>query len=224
MFVSRTGFQYRKIISSSLCFRPQFRSFAAMVLPDDIVIERDEMLNFMKKCVVTAGAEESHALQLAEVLVDGDARGHYSHGLNRLDMYVRDLQQKTTACSGEPTVLNDKAATAWVNGNNLLGPVVGNYSMDLAIRKAKEVGVGWVVAKGSNHFGIAGHYSIRAMKEGLLGLAFTNTSPVCYPTRAAKAALGTNPLSLAAAATNGDSYVLDMATTTVAVGKRAESY
>nr|CAD7420927.1 unnamed protein product [Timema poppensis] len=34
-----------------------------------------------------------------------------------------------------------------------------------------------------------------------------------------QAALGTNPLTLAAPAQNGDSFVLDMATTAVAVGK-----
>jgi hypothetical protein len=34
-----------------------------------------------------------------------------------------------------------------------------------------------------------------------------------------QAALGTNPISLAAPGKNGDSFVLDMATTAVAVGK-----
>uniref|UniRef100_A0A1I7XP57 XK-related protein n=1 Tax=Heterorhabditis bacteriophora TaxID=37862 RepID=A0A1I7XP57_HETBA len=41
-----------------------------------------------------------------------------------------------------------------------------------------------------------------------------------YPTRSAIPALGTNPLSVGAAGTGGDSFLLDMATTTVAVGKQ----
>lgn len=49
-------------------------------------------------------------------------------------------------------------------------------------------------------------------------MAFTNTSPIMFPTRSSKAALGTNPMTLAAKATK-DTFVLDMATTTVAVGK-----
>lgn len=36
---------------------------------------------------------------------------------------------------------------------------------------------------GSNHYGIAGWYSLRAMKEGLVGLSMTNTSPLMSPTR-----------------------------------------
>ena len=43
-----------------------------------------QMRRFMVDCMTTAGACESHAAQLADVLVEGDKRGHYSHGLNRL--------------------------------------------------------------------------------------------------------------------------------------------
>lgn len=104
-------------------------------------------------------------------------------------------------------------------GNNGLGVVVGNFAMDLAVKKAKEIGVGWVVAKGSNHYGIAGWYTLRALKDGMIGISMTNTSPLMSPTRSKESALGTNPLSLAAPAKDGDSFVLDMATTAVAVGK-----
>jgi LDH2 family malate/lactate/ureidoglycolate dehydrogenase len=51
-----------------------------------------------------------------------------------------------------PTILKETAATAFVDGNNGLGPVVGNFCMGLAIQKCKESGVGWVVAKGSDRY------------------------------------------------------------------------
>ncbi|VDM92185.1 unnamed protein product, partial [Onchocerca ochengi] len=172
----------------------------------------------MVDCMTKAGTSKSHAQQLADVLIEADIRGHYSHGLNRLAMYVRDVQEDSCMKDGTPMILKEHAASAWVDGNNLLGPVVGNFCMDLAIKKGKEAGVGWVVAKGSNHFGIAGWYSMRAMKQGLLGMAFTNTSPIMYPTRSSTSALGTNPLTFAAKAKN-DAFVLDMATTTAAIGK-----
>ena len=47
----------------------------------------------------------------------------------------------------------------------------------------------------------------------------TNTSPLVVPTRGREKALGTNPIAFAAPATNGDCFVLDMATSTAAVGK-----
>lgn len=62
-------------------------------------------------------------------------------------MYVADIDSKTTNANAKPVVLKESPATAWVDGNNGLGPVVGNFCMQLAIKKAKSVGVGWVAAK-----------------------------------------------------------------------------
>lgn len=59
-----------------------------------------------------------------------------------------------------------------------------------------------------NLLGIAGWHSIYAEKHGLIGISMTNTSPILCPTRSKKAALGTNPISVAAPAKDGDSLVL----------------
>lgn len=64
------------------------------------------------------------------------------------DMYVKDIKTGICAKDGEPVVEKETAATALVDGRNLLGPVVGNFCMKLAIQKAKEAGIGWVVARG----------------------------------------------------------------------------
>ncbi|CAG2103471.1 unnamed protein product, partial [Medioppia subpectinata] len=119
----------------------------------------------------------------------------------------------------QPIILNESASTAWVDGNNLLGPVVGMFCMELAIKKAKQVGIGFVTVKGSNHYGIAGYYSLMALEHNLLGMSFTNATPIVVATRAQNPSIGTNPISLAAPGLNGDSFVLDMATTAVAKGK-----
>ena len=59
-----------------------------------------------------------------------------------------DIKSGTTAKDGEPVILKELAGTAWVDGSNVLGPVVGRFCTDLAIQKAKEAGIGMVVAKG----------------------------------------------------------------------------
>lgn len=63
-------------------------------------------------------------------------------------MYVKDINEGICAKDGEPVVEKESPATALVDGRNLLGPVVGNFCMKLAIEKAKDVGIGWVVARG----------------------------------------------------------------------------
>lgn len=63
-------------------------------------------------------------------------------------MYVRDVA--TGICDGSivPLIVQQTPATALVDGRNGLGPVVGNFCMELALKKAKETGVGWVAARG----------------------------------------------------------------------------
>ncbi|CAG2167508.1 unnamed protein product [Oppiella nova] len=116
------------------------------------IISRNEIQSFMKRAMIAVGTNISHAEILSDVLVAGDYRGHFSHGLNRLELYLEDITTKACKADGEPTVLKESAATAWVDGNNLLGPVVGKFCMNLAIKKAKESGIGWVVAKGRDLF------------------------------------------------------------------------
>ncbi|KAJ8321748.1 hypothetical protein KUTeg_000219, partial [Tegillarca granosa] len=108
------------------------------------------------------------------------------------------------------------------HGLNRLGPVVGTFCMNLAISKAREAGIGWISVRGSNHFGIAQWYGLMAQEQGLIGMAFTNTSPGLVPTRAKVNTLGTSPICVVAPAKGEDSFILDMATTSVARGKETK--
>lgn len=132
------------------------------------LVQKEEMESFMERCMLSVGTKPSHAKSLASCLIAADHRGHFSHGLNRLDMYVRDIRAGTTDSSKEPTIIKESPATAFVDGQNLLGPVVGDFCMQLAIQKAKQVGIGMVVANRSNHYGIAANYSMQALKENMI--------------------------------------------------------
>ena len=59
----------------------------------------------------------------------------------------------------------------------------------------------------------------RASDQGLVGFAFTNTAPYMVPTGGSTRAVGTNPICCFAPGADGESFQLDMATTTVPIGK-----
>nr|XP_002127983.2 uncharacterized protein LOC100183774 isoform X2 [Ciona intestinalis] len=182
-------------------------------------VPREAATDFIVKCITAAGATTSHATDLAELLVAADYRGHFSHGMNRLEMYVKDLKTGICDVKGEPVVEKETVATAMVDGGNLLGPAVGKFCMNLAIKKASEAGVGWVCARRSNHYSIAGYYGLMAAEKSMIGFSFTNTTPTLFIPRSNSMTLGTNPICCVAPAKDGDSFALDMATTTVAFGK-----
>jgi LDH2 family malate/lactate/ureidoglycolate dehydrogenase len=88
--------------------------------------------------------------------------------------------------------------------------------MNLAIKKAKRTGVGFVTVRNSNHYGIAGYYSLMALKNNLIGISMTNSAPLAVPTFGRDSMIGTNPISVMAPARP---FALDMATTVVPRGK-----
>lgn len=90
---------------------------------------------------------------VAEVLVEADKRGITSHGVNRLSLYCSELQRGAVKGTGCPSILKEGPAMALVCGNNVQGAVVGKFCMQLAMRKARESGCAWVVARNSNHYG-----------------------------------------------------------------------
>ena len=70
--------------------------------------------------------------------------------------------------NNEPVIVRETPGAALVDGRDGLGGVVAEFSMELAIRKAREVGVGWVTARNSNHFGIAGKLRLSVERPRVL--------------------------------------------------------
>jgi len=91
--------------------------------------------------------------------------------------------------------------------------------MELCLQKAQAVGLAAVAVNRSNHFGIAGYYSMMALPLDMIGVALTNASATVVPTYSRQRLLGTNPISIAVPAGSERPFVLDMATTVAAEGK-----
>lgn len=161
-----------------------------------------------------------NAATCAALMVRTDLRGVDSHGIGMLPKYVEWTRAGFVQPGAEPVVERDDLATALVDGRKGLGHPASLLAMELAVAKAATYGIGIVAVRNSNHFGACANYSMMALERGMIGLAVTNSPFVAMvPTFARKPMMGTNPLSLAAPAAREAPFVLDMATTTVAVGK-----
>ncbi|TLZ69929.1 MAG: Ldh family oxidoreductase [Methanobacteriota archaeon] len=164
------------------------------------------------------GVPAADAKVAADVLMAADLRGIGSHGVARLPRYVTGIKGGSIVPKGSSRTVKQTRATALVDGGNGLGQVVARRGMELAIRKARQTAVGFVAVRNSNHFGIAGYYSMMALKAGMIGLASTNAAPLVVPTFGRTAVLGTNPISVAVPTGGDEPFVLDMATSVVPRG------
>ena len=158
----------------------------------------------------------------AEILVDADLRGIDSHGIAHLPghrAYAGGLQNGMVNPEPDWKVVRETPTTALVDGDGGLGLIVAHRAMKLAIKKGSECGIGMVSVTNGRHFGAAGYYSAMALPHDMIGIAMTNTPPVMVPTFGKERRLGSNAMSFAAPTDKEPPYVLDMASSAVAVGK-----
>jgi LDH2 family malate/lactate/ureidoglycolate dehydrogenase len=76
-----------------------------------------------------------------------------------------------------------------------------------------------VVARNSNHFGAAAYWARKLVRAGLIGIVMCNASPAVPPWQGKEPRVGTNPICIAVPGDGPNPWLLDMATTTVAMGK-----
>jgi LDH2 family malate/lactate/ureidoglycolate dehydrogenase len=174
---------------------------------------------FTNRCLVAAGVPAGEAALITQTLVEADARGIHSHGVMRLPLYIQRIQGGLNRPAAHIEVVRDHAATALLDAHHSAGQVAATRAMELAVAKAGEYGIGAVVVRDSNHFGIAAHYALTAAEKGMIGLAASNTTPLMPPTGGAEKVLGNNPLAIAAPSAGAYPLLLDMALSNVALGK-----
>jgi LDH2 family malate/lactate/ureidoglycolate dehydrogenase len=179
----------------------------------------DYLLNFTIEVFIYFGIPKEHAILAAKILALSDIRGIDSHGVARLYSYVGLLSEGLINPNPKISIIREKKSVATVDGDNGLGLVVGHFANEMTMDKAEKHGSGWISVSNSNHYGIAGYYSLEALKREMIGWSMTNTTKLVAPLWGAERMLGTNPISIAFPGWNEPPVVIDLATSTAAYGK-----
>lgn len=184
------------------------------------IVDWKTITDFVVEAFKGYGIPEEDAKICADVLLESDKRGIESHGVNRfkpiyLDRIKAGIQNPVTNFE----VVKETKTTAVVDGHDGMGQVIGVKSMNMAIAKAKEYGMGMVVARNSTHYGIAGYYATMATQAGCIGITGTNARPSIAPTFGVENMLGTNPLTFGMPTDEEFPFVLDCATSITQRGK-----
>ncbi|MFX1268881.1 MAG: Ldh family oxidoreductase [Promethearchaeota archaeon] len=186
---------------------------------DIIVIDPNTLKNFMQDVYIGLGVPKEDAKIIADVLITSDLRGIESHGIQRCKMYYDRIKQGIYEVKTKIDVIKDGPTTALWDGNCGMGHVIAYKAMEAAIEKAKKYGLGAVAVRNSTHFGIAGYYSLMAIKEGMIGFTVTNARPSIPPTFGVEPMLGTNPLTVGAPTDENFPFLIDCATSIIQRGK-----
>lgn len=181
----------------------------------------EELYGHIRAAFKKMGCNEEHASTCANVLMSAELRGIPSHGIVRLKDYMLMWQQGRIKTRPDLQVVHETSTTGVIDADQSFGAVAGTWAMRHAIKKASKYGSAWISVRNSSHFGIAGYYSMMALKKDMIGITMTNANPLVSPTFSIDRFLGTNPIAVAIPAGEEDPFIADFATTPIARGKLA---
>ena len=191
-----------------------------------ITIPLESLRGFLTRIFEAAGCDAQNARLNAIGVVEADLHGHHIQGTDHIYSTVRELRAGRLNGRAKPRIVRQTAATARVDGDGGSGHATGPFATELAMRKAREAGIGAVGLVGGGDIFMLGYYAEMIARAGLVGMVFTNTHPVrVHPAGGIDRLLGTNPLAFGFPIAASDPIVVDLATSTSAIGHvRIASY
>ena len=181
-----------------------------------------DLYKFSVDIFLKVGVPRKEAEIVSEHLVTANLRGVDSHGaFVRIPHYVSAVQKGIINSKPKTKYAKNESTIAIIDGDNGFGPVIAMKATELAVKKAKKVGIGVVGAKNMSHVGMLARYTLKVVEKGMIGLAATSAPSIVVPWGGAKPVFGTNPFTIGFPVDRNRSIIVDMATSTVAAGKIA---
>jgi uncharacterized oxidoreductase len=189
--------------------------------PRPVLVDDIKLHDFVADIFRKADSSDGEARLIARHLVDSNLRGHDSHGVGSIPVYIRNLKSGDLLPNQVLTTVTETDSFAICDGNGGYGQVMAHEAMKIGIAKAKHKGVALVGLRNSHHVGRIGHWSEQCAEAGLVSIHFVNvvSDPSVAPFGGVAARVGTNPFSVGIPRDGGRPIILDFATSKLAVGK-----
>jgi len=179
----------------------------------------DDLLQFGKALLTSAGLPEDRARDVAEVLLEGDLLRHTTHGLALLPLYLKSLAEGAMEKQGEPEIISDHGAAFTWDGRYLPGPWLLRRAIALAQERAKTHPVVTVAIRQSHHIGCLQAYLKSVTDAGFLILLSCSdpANRTVAPHGGVAPRLSPDPFAVGIP-TNADPVLIDLSTSATANG------
>ena len=185
-------------------------------------INHEKLANVVASICKAAGAHEAEASLVAKHLVEANLKGHDSHGVGMLPVYIYNIKQGNCLPNQHAELTSSEGAIVSVDGKLGFGQVVGPEAMDMGLKVAREQGIAVVALKNAHHLGRIGTHAEHVVREGFISMHYVNVvghAPQVAPFGGTVPRLSTNPFCCAIPVNDSDPIILDMATSAIAAGK-----
>ena len=216
--------------TSSVWAKACLRSLQAWQLPSDcatmsasapVLIGAKQLQTLCRSLVRAVGCSTAEAAAVADNLVLSNVKGHDSHGVGYLPLYLRAAKRGALPINLDgPSVLSDVGPVLALDGRGGFGQVMAREAMAMGIERAAKHGTAVVTLRNSHHVARVGAWAEMCVAAGLASVHFVNVgahAPLVAPHGGGDARLGTNPFAVGFP--GEPPLVLDFATSQVALGK-----
>ncbi|MBT7078365.1 MAG: Ldh family oxidoreductase, partial [Chloroflexi bacterium] len=187
---------------------------------DRVMIRREDLFKTTADIFAAMGMSREDAELASDGLVTADVRGCETHGVsNMLRNYVQSFAEGKINPTPNWKITKETSAVATIDADKAHGLIICPKAMDIAIEKAKKVGIGAVTIHNSNHAGMMAYHAMRAMPHDMIGYAITGGGAVMVPTYGAEPRVGAVPHAWAVPADKMPPFVLDISSSSVAANK-----
>ena len=191
-------------------------------VPEELAVRvmPDNMKATVKQIFLKMGMSNNDSELAADVLLYADIRGIETHGVsNMLRGYVKSFGEGGINPNPKIKTIREMGAVATIDSDGGHGLVVGPYAMNMAIKKAKQFGIGSVTAMNGRHFGAVAYHAAMALDHDMIGMAMTTGGMNVVPVDGAKPMVGLNPIGIAVPTDKEPPFIFDASTSSVAGNK-----
>ncbi|MEL6282655.1 MAG: Ldh family oxidoreductase [Pseudomonadota bacterium] len=184
----------------------------------------DVTLNDIEQTTKTAllrhGAADWVAIEVAKAVRKAEAIGNRICGLYYLESYCQQLRSGRVKGFAEPVVSRPKPGVVAVDAKFGFAQAAFARGLDEAVTTAHELGVASLAVSHAHTCTSLGYFTEQIALKGLIGIGFTNASPIVAPPGGKSRIIGTNPIAFSVPdGAGGLAMQFDQSTTTVALGK-----
>jgi len=184
-----------------------------------ILLSADTLKNFITGSLLRGGCEQEDAMSVAEGLVSASLRGVDSHGIRLFPHYLRALQAGRIAANPRYIYIQNTSSSLLLDADHAFGLAAGRRAVQRIIELSSDTGIAIIAIKNSSHCGAMASSVLEIANHHMIGLGFTNASPLMKTYNGVRAFFGANPICFVAPMADEAPFCLDMSTTQITWNK-----
>lgn len=181
-------------------------------------------LKDIEETVATAlrahGADAFAAAEVARAVAAAESVGNKICGLYYVESYCQQLRSGRVKGDVTPSVTTPRPAVVHVDAKFGFAQPAFAYGLTVALDAARQSGIATLAVGHAHTCTSLGYFTEQIASAGLIGIGFTNASPIVAAPGGKTRVIGTNPIAFSVPdGQGGIAMQFDQSTTTVALGK-----